>query len=477
MSQNNIYNFDLNIDNYSINDLKHFFKLYHNENEDEDDDYMDTTLITYDHIDKKGEEIIDKLILDNVNIHYDQKKKLYAFIKQAKEQLKQCIQYEKVTTSAQKQPQNVSYSNPNAYASISNTTTNTNTNPTQMISGMPHFVQKTYNLDTYYPNPIQNIYRTKVLVFNSLFCDEFLYTDTTNNRNGDNGFYTFTLANTIENVVGLKLAALQYPNITPNISDLFGNTKMYIYVDPSHQGIITFPTGYYTTDLFVSEANNLINTTLYGSYDPSGNNPFSVSISATTNQTTITNNNGDVFTLLFDLPDFENRTCGFNFYNFPTYTKYEKYDKLRPNTLGFLMGFRTITHKNASSYTSISVFNISLADYVYFSLNEYSINRTDENIAILPNFFFDKDIFAVIPITSAQYTSTLDSGANYIFKSRNYTGPIDIKKLKVAFYFPDGTQVNLRETPFSFVLECKICYTNPTSKNVGIKEAFVDNTT
>ena len=77
------------------------------------------------------------------------------------------------------------------------------------------------------------------------------------------------------------------------------------------------------------------------------------------------------------------------------------------------------------------------------------------------NSVFDKNILALIPITSPAFTSTLDSGANFIFKTRNYSGPVNLQKISVTFYDPNGFISQLNGTPFSFALELKIAYENP----------------
>jgi hypothetical protein len=80
----------------------------------------------------------------------------------------------------------------------------------------------------------------------------------------------------------------------------------------------------------------------------------------------------------------------------------------------------------------------------------------------------NKNILALVPITSQPFTSTLDSGANFIFKNRNYTGPVNIQKVSVTFYDPNGFITQLNGTPFTFALELKIAYDNPAVKGLNI---------
>jgi len=125
------------------------------------------------------------------------------------------------------------------------------------------------------------------------------------------------------------------------------------------------------------------------------------------------------------------------------------------------MGFRQIVNSGSTSYTSLSIYNSNIVNYVYFSLEDYITTRIDEINGIFFNSIFDKNVLALVPITSAPFTSNLDSGANFIFKTRNFSGPVNLQKISVAFYDPNGFITQLNGTPFAFSLELKIAYENP----------------
>jgi hypothetical protein len=113
---------------------------------------------------------------------------------------------------------------------------------------------------------------------------------------------------------------------------------------------------------------------------------------------------------------------------------------------------------------------------VYFALDDFIPNRIDDVTAVFFNGTFNKNILALVPLTSAPFTSTLDSGANFIFKTRNYSGPVNLQKIAVTFYNPNGFIALLNGTPFAFALELKIAYENPvsmTSLNVGFNEGSI----
>ena len=170
-------NLDLDIKSYSINDLKKFFKLSDNDSPSD--------------MKKKIDNISNKLLFsDNLKYNNETKKEIYSFVNKAKDL---------IITEASK-------------------TTN------KMVSGAPHFVQATHSYPPNHVNQARYNYRTKLLVLNSIYSDTAITREEVNT-------YTFTLPQTVKNVMGLTLAALQYPNVELAFSDYKGNNLLYLQED------------------------------------------------------------------------------------------------------------------------------------------------------------------------------------------------------------------------------------------------------
>jgi len=489
--QDKMSNFDLDINNYSVNALKNFFAL--------------NDLDTHNTANKKIEEL-SGILLSSENIKHDPiaKHKLLSFVNQAKEVV-------------------LSKYNSNLESTILNL--NEKKNMTSMASGSPHFVQEINAHPEKYVNQSEFNYRTRLIVLNSL------YSDTGTSSTGNNT-YTFTLPDNIKNVTGITLAALQYPNVELAFSDYKGNNLMYLQENytnsidlngnPTTTNIdgenatIRLPPGTYSLANFPAVLQNQINLAL--GYPTTGTDSsttsifsqprYSVSINPNSYQTTITNNlepvntkyplslnysktlngNNDFssnFTLVFDKPTWTSNAesvCVSGLQNnpqdpnFTNLTNDYENNSLQYRSLGYQMGFRNIINSGGSSYTSLSIYNSNIINYVYFSLDDYVSNRIDEITGIFFNGLLDKNILALIPITSAAFTSSLDSGANFIFKTRNYSGPVNLKKFSVTFYDPNGFITQLNGTPFVFALELKIAYENPSViksiTNPGLQVGF-----
>ncbi len=488
-------NFDLDINNYSINALKKFFAL-------NDSD----TRITA----KKKIEELAGILLSSENIKHDPiaTHKLLSFVNQAKEVV-------------------LSKYNTNLESTILKL--DEQKNMTNMASGSPHFVQEINAHPEKYVNQSEFNYRTRVIVLNSLYSD--------NATNSSGNTYTFTLPDNIKNVTGITLAALQYPNVELAFSDYKGNNLMYLQENytnttdlngnPTTSNVdglnatIRLPSGTYSVTNFPPVLQNQINLAL--GYPTTGTDSsttsifsqprYSVSINPNSYQTTITNNldpvntqyplslaysknlngNNDFlsnFTLVFDKPTWTSNAesiCVSGLENNPqdpnstTLTQAYENNSLQYRSLGYQMGFRNIINSGGTSYTSLSIYSSDIINYVYFALNDYVSNRIDEVTGIFFNSLLDKNILALVPITSPAFTSSLDSGANFIFKTRNYSGPVNLKKFTITFYDPNGFVTQLNGTPFVCALELKIAYENPSviksittpGLQVGFSEAAI----
>lgn len=475
----------MDISNYSFDDLKSFLKVDAN------------LLISKEEVEKKADDMIDKLILMNTTSDAAEKKNMLKFIQQARDALIANLNnpFQNAVTVLKKPDYNEFSSPP--------------------YSKEPHFVQNTYAMNKKSPNQININYRTRLCVFNTLFCDEFLYETTPQVLKGDvTGAidFTFTMTNPIKNVIGMSLSALQYPNVQPTFSIQKGNIFMYIVVDDGSntQAVIQMNNGFFNSTTFPPVLEQNINMALYGQYflpsanpvtgekyTPNLNNPFAVVISPYTNRVTIMNTDAKAFRMIMDMPAWDNgytvidtttqefvtSVCSQKYPYQADLPEYYVKNKLKPNSLGFQMGFRNIVylqpyadqvvdeahtfpegqiqHKDVMAYTGESQYDDTNGGYVYFCVNEFANNRVDDVTGVFPTYYFDNNILALVPITSAHFVNTLDTGADFIFKARNYTGPVDITKLVVSMYNASGIKISFNQVPFAFSLEFKVLYDNP----------------
>jgi hypothetical protein len=133
--------------------------------------------------------------------------------------------------------------------------------------------------------------------------------------------------------------------------------------------------------------------------------------------------------------------------------------------MGYLMGYREIYYSGKTSYTTESIFNNVYSNYLYFVLDDYTGSQTTSNtFGILGKGVLSQGILGVIPISSGVYTTTFDNNSNYIYKKREYFGPVNISRISVKILNQKGNLVNFHGTDFSFALQVKTIY-NLTQKS------------
>lgn len=292
-------------------------------------------------------------------------------------------------------------------------------------------------------------------VFNTKFRDNFFFSSPEQ--------CTFTLPTRIKNVVSMSLSAVQIPNVMLAFSPVRGTNSMFVHEDDTGlEAMVVIPAGNYSATDYPAVLEAALNAQVLGA---SGSDPgrFRVSISPFTNQITIENTE-HTFRMSILTPKVVECVSR------PYQQNVNPDDPVSKNdlnveasrfvsTMGYLIGYRKIEYAGAQSYTAESMYNGVYTDYLYFCVNEFtSSSQYVVNYGILPTGLINDNILAVIPLTSAPFVSTFDDNANYIYKTRNYMGPVDIQKISIKLLNPEGYLVKLHDFDFGFNLQLTTMY-------------------
>jgi hypothetical protein len=444
MSKNDI---DLNIDNYNINDLLLFLGLKKN--------YTATDL------DNKEKEYILNVVSSDTNSITPQKKyDLITFIKNAKSLLLDNINSgseSKGTAAAAAETKGAATTLAPGADQPNDIKIGQVINPRSNIPAM-QFSKNAIELNGYKRNTIIRNY-----IFNTVFRDNFFETYSTDS--------TYTLPQKMTNVISLDLSGIQFPNFAFAFSEDKGSNKIYIEEEETGlSALVLIPSGNYNITNFPVVLAKCINEQVVGEYNPDGPNRFNVSISETTYFTTISNTTYSFFMILND-PEFNNNPDDYkcpNIYGTRYFkTNFDARIGTRPeeavNTLGWLMGYRLPGYAFEKSYTSEGPFDNTYSDYLYFTLNDYVNNQTSNTYGILPTSILDNNILAMIPVTAPVFTSSFDNNSNFIYKTRLYTGPVNITKITIGLINQFGEEVNLHNSDFAFCLQITSIFDAATS--------------
>ena len=310
------------------------------------------------------------------------------------------------------------------------------------------------------PNDSTNPYGgntfTANYVFNTQFRDNFFFTTPED--------CTFTLPIKMKNVIAISLSAVQIPNVMLAFGRTKGTNQLYIYEEGTIlEGIVVIPEGNYDITTFPGILQDAINLQIIGSLP----GRFRVSIDPYTYFTTITNT-----TNIFRMNILKKNILKLD--DCDTYKYFKNTNPDNPitknninaqvsdfvTTMGYLIGYRQIEYTGEFSYRSESMFNSTYTDYVYFCMNEFAGSQYIQNYGVLPTCLIDENVLAVVPITTPKFISTFADNSDYIYKTRNYIGPVDIQKISIKLLGPQGSLVDLHKFDYGFNLQVTTIYDN-----------------
>lgn len=438
-------NFDLDVNNYTTDDLIHFFKL-------------DNNMFSHEDLIKKEEEkTIEILSINNSKYNSKYKFDIINFIKSAKDVL--ISSRNDIETNKEIQKNIDKFIDTDKYTKVGKIINPFSHHQSLENTKIPNYDVNGYNYNT----------TTSIYVFNTIARNNF-YTTVPSNS-------TYDLPVRWKDVISISLSSASIPNVMYAYNNDSETNQIYIEEDNTGlSAIVTLPEGNYTPyDANLIEASftdaltQALNQQVLGIIDPS-NYRFNVYINLANHKTTISNTT-NTFTMrvLNKVPFNKCSIYSNDNYINNILNKSELQVHSYVETMGYLMGYRELEYSNNTSYISESIFTNIYSNYLYFALEDYTSSQTVSNTyGILgENGMLDSNILAVIPINSNLFTTTFDNYANYIYKKREYFGPVDISKISIKLINQKGNLVNLNGTEFNFSLKVKTIY-NLTQKDTPI---------
>jgi hypothetical protein len=403
-------NIDLNVDNYTINDMKLFIRL-------PVDEYYD-----YYKLQQKVEEKIKAI--SKLNLNLEEKSKIIDFIKRIKFSLK-----DKLNVKGD-----------NHLAGITDESYSI-TDLQQDMKKLASVVQdrKEKELESIYVSPInsglvndlkRNII-TSQLSIDTKFRRNYFSTKSTD--------FNINLATPLKNVVSMKMSSMEIANIQHVISHSLG-TNGFKITKTSTTGAATLSTtvridsGNY--DTLTLESNILGVSTNKNSLSYVECN---IVINPITMRATISgNNDGDRLEI-----DFGNLVHQ----NAPPM-----------KTLGWLLGFRKKIYTGQQSYTGEGTVDLAGCKYIFLCVNDFKNTTQDVCTILYENSFLRKHILARIPMREGKGAVLFDDPSDKITKKRHYFGPVNIDKLHIQLIDEYGMEIDMNYNDYSFALEFDILY-------------------
>ena len=434
-------NFDLDINNYTINDLKTFLKL--------PDRYNLTELSN-----------ACKGVIKNISQseqHMREKNNIILFVKKTKKILE--YKFNNADTNQLDNEDNEDNEENTDYierVSYSNMLQSRNTNPREKIL-LPLSNHQPLQSESIKPNNISGYGIKKNVVsyvFNTQLRDNYFNTIPSN--------CSFSLPTNIDNVLSVELTALQIPNVMLAFSSNRGTNQLYIAEDNTgDSAIVIIPDGNYSASAFETILTNAINQQVTG-----GVPRFSVTINPYTNKTTITNST-NTFTMNIILKNsIINNPCNNKEHSYLGIPDKEQADPKKPyippsalfNTMGYNIGYRKILYVGQTEYTGESNYNSIFTSYVYFVFNDYNNYQQNSTVGVLPNYQIKGNILGIIPLSTPTFTIQFNNTSDFINRIRTYYSPVSLSKFSVQMLNQYGEILDLNLNDYAFCLEITTLY-------------------
>ena len=283
-------------------------------------------------------------------------------------------------------------------------------------------------------NPLKKRTIIQNINIDSRFRDNFNLSSSSN--------FNITLPFKLNNVVQMQLMTFELPNVYYIISSQYNNNFFTLIIN-NIKTTITIPYGNYNIVTIMDAINTVISS--IGA-------PFSfVSFIANpiTLKTIIEPNGSGVITSL-ELVFYEGITDSSGNVCAPY---------LEQLSLGWLLGFRLPFYKDDINYISEGVIDLSGTKYFYLVVDDFNNNVNDNFIGAYKKSILNKNILARISKDVFGSNKVLFlSDFGLIAEPREYFGPVNIKTLGIQLLDEYGRVVDLNSMDFNFCVSLITIY-------------------
>lgn len=418
-------NFDLDIENYTRNELIEMFELPSN---------FDKNIIEI-----KEAKLKDS-ILKNYQINKDTQVKTLNFLLKAKN----IILNGKENSSENKVDENLLFDNRyKTYYELqpSELENNSVEHPIQVryerppVSSFP---------SEYYPgviNPLKKRIIKKNLVIDTRFRDNYYTSSSTN--------FNFVIPTNFNDIIELKLTSVNIPLSFYAISKQYGNNFFNISVTPtggiSDSTVISIPDGNYDQFSVVSA----INTELQAAGTPFKLITFNVDLAVGTSSKTLVGS-GKIL-----VGQIVKNTVDFVELNFQS-DRFGIEDNSTPLPLkfGWMLGFRNGIYVNNLNYVSEGIVDVSGAKYIYLVLDDFNNSVSKNFYSALNSSVLNNNILAKFPIVnSTPFASYIENSlASTSSPPREYFGPVNIHSFTIQLMDEYGRIIDLNNMDYNITL-------------------------
>jgi len=412
-------NFDLNIDNYTRDELIEMFEL---------PSKFDTNIVEI-----KEARLRDNIV-NNHQISKETKVQTLNFLTKAKN-----IILNNNYTPTQKIQNNTLQKLEDFYNTSYELKTSKLDDPeehmVQIIENKPYLSSYPSEFFPGIINPIKKRTIRKILNIDSKFRDNYYTSPATN--------FNIQLPLNINDVLQMQLSAIELPTSYYVVSKQYNNNYLNITVNNSTK-IITIPDGNYIQTTIM----DIINTELFNAGPPFSYVSFIINLTNTetgTGQTLVGPNGTGVVTNI-EL-DFQKDKVGNEDRGTPL-----------PLKFGWLLGFRNGLYVGNVNYVSEGIVNLTGPRYLYLVVDDYNNSVNNSFYSAFNSSILNKNILARISIQANNFNILEQNNLTIVTTPREYFGPINLYAMNIQLLDEYGRIVDLNNMDFSFCLTLVTVY-------------------
>ena len=293
----------------------------------------------------------------------------------------------------------------------------------------------------YFPgviNPLKKKVIKKILNIDTRFRNNYYSSPSTN--------FNVNLPILINNVLTMQLSSIELPTTYYAISKQFGNNFFSVIINDVSQ-VVSVSDGNYNKEGIVSAINNAL-TNLGGNFQYIY---FFININTTDN----TNGSGQMMVgLKSSVPSSFNFELNFQANRFGI----DDRNTPLPLKFGWMLGFRNGVYVNNQNYVSEGIVDLSGPKYLFLVVDDFNNNINNGYYSAFNSSILNKNILARISLTNSVFSIFNENNYNVVTTPREYFGPVNIQTLNIQLLDEYGRVLELNNMDYSFSLNLTVVY-------------------
>jgi|LakMenE18May11ns_1017448.scaffolds.fasta_scaffold9892805_2 hypothetical protein len=407
--------FDLNIDNYTKQELASLFELPPN--------YDDSIL-------EIKESKLRENIMKNTEINKDTQTRTINFLVKAKTIL---LNNYKSDKNPELQQKILDFYN-TSYELKSTKLEDTDEHMVQVRPEKPYLSSYPSEFFPGVINPLKKRTIKKNLNIDTRFRENYFSSPSTN--------FNFALPINFDNVLQMQLTSIELPITYYNVSKQYGNNYFSVTANTS-TSVVNIPDGNYNCDGIV----NIINIELTKMGGLFAEVVFLLNIN---------NNSGSGQMMVGIIPGSTITSLSLNFQA----DRFGIDDRSTPLPLkfGWTLGFRNGIYANNLNYVSEGVVDVTGPRYIYLVLDDHNNNVNNGFYSAFNSSLLNNNILARISLQSKFFDVQITNNLNIVTNPREYFGPINIQNISIQLLDEYGRVLDINNMDYSFCLTLVTAY-------------------